>query len=122
MRHWRSYTKGRDTHTVVGTVLVYDELYSPQLDNQRDLYVLLPPSYDTSNQRYPVIYMHDGQNLFDEAISYAGEWQVDETLAALSQEGIEAIVVGISNQGRYRLDEYGPFRDERLEMGGRGDD
>jgi predicted alpha/beta superfamily hydrolase len=66
--------------------------------------------------------MHDGQNLFDQFISYAGEWRVDETIEVLSREGIEAIVVGIPNQGRRRLDEYGPFRDEQLAAGGRGDD
>lgn len=59
------------------------------------LYVYLPPSYETSTTAYPVLYMHDGQNLFDEATSYSGEWQVDETLEMLSAEGIEMIVVGI---------------------------
>ena len=122
MRYWRSYTEGRDTHTVVGTLLIRNGLRSPQLANRRSLYVYLPPSYFTSDRRYPVIYMHDGQNLFDQAISYAGEWKVDETIEALSHEGIEAIVVGIPNQGRRRLDEYGPFRDDRLETGGRGDE
>lgn len=121
MRYWHSYTEGRTAHTVVGTLNVHRRLHSPQLRNRRDLYVYLPPSYDSSDRRYPVIYMHDGQNLFDQALSYAGEWQVDETLMALSHEGIEAIVVGIPNQGRHRMDEYGPFRDTHLAMGGRGD-
>ncbi len=54
--------------------------------------------------------MHDGQNLFDAATAYAGEWEVDETLAVLAGEGIELIVVGIPNarEGRYR--EYTPYR------------
>ncbi len=121
MRYWRNYTDGRTAHTVVGTLMVRKALRSQQLRNRRDLYVYLPPSYESSDRRYPVIYMHDGQNLFDQALSYAGEWQVDETLMALSQEGIEAIVVGIPNAGRHRLDEYGPFRDEQLSAGGRGD-
>jgi predicted alpha/beta superfamily hydrolase len=120
LRHWQSYTAGRAAHTVVGTVLVRSELRSPQLANRRPLYVYLPPSYHQGERRYPVIYMHDGQNLFDQALSYAGEWQVDETLEALSHEGLEAIVVGIPNKGRRRLDEYSPFRDERLRSGGLG--
>jgi predicted alpha/beta superfamily hydrolase len=121
MRYWHSYTEGRTAHTVVGTLNVHRRLHSPQLRNRRDLYVYLPPSYDSSDRRYPVIYMHDGQNLFDQALSYAGEWQVDETLMALSHEEIEAIVVGIPNAGRRRLDEYGPFRDAHLAVGGCGD-
>ena len=57
-------------HTIVGTVRVLGQVASPELGNQRDILVYLPPGYDTSQQRYPVIYMHDGQNLFDEATSY----------------------------------------------------
>jgi predicted alpha/beta superfamily hydrolase len=121
IKHWRDYTEGRSKHTVVGTVMVRKGVRSVQLANRRDLYVYLPPSYDQGAQRYPVIYMHDGQNLFDRAISYAGEWQVDETMEALSREGLEAIVVGIPNKSRRRLDEYSPFRDERMQAGGRGE-
>jgi predicted alpha/beta superfamily hydrolase len=121
MNNWHNYVDGRDVHTVVGTLKVRRGVRSPQLANRRDLYVYLPPSYDRSDACYPVIYMHDGQNLFDQMISYVGEWQVDETMEALSQEGVEAIVVGIPNKGRRRLDEYGPFRDARLKIGGSGD-
>jgi predicted alpha/beta superfamily hydrolase len=64
--------------------------------------------------------MHDGQNLFDRATSFAGEWGVDETLEAASGEGLEAIVVGIPNMGRERCDEYSPWVDPRA-GGGRGD-
>src|SRR4051794_40550032 len=70
-------------HTIVGTVRVLDQIHSPELGNQRDILVYLPPGYDASRQRYPVIYMHDGQNLFDQATSYNDEWQVDETMEAL---------------------------------------
>jgi len=69
-------------HTIVGTLRVLDQVASPQLGNQRDILVYLPPEYDSSQQRYPVLYMHDGQNLFDEATSYTREWQVDETMEA----------------------------------------
>ena len=64
--------------------------------------------------------MQDGQNLFDEATSYSGEWQVDETLERLSPEGIEVIVVGVANAGNRRYAEYTPFPDEQGE-GGEGD-
>jgi predicted alpha/beta superfamily hydrolase len=64
--------------------------------------------------------MHDGQNLFDAPLSYAGEWQVDETMERLSAEGIEAIVVGIPNAGERRMIEYNPF-DHRRFGAGHGD-
>lgn len=106
-------------HTIVGTVRVLDQIYSPELGNRRDILVYLPPGYDASRQRYPVIYMHDGQNLFDQATSYNDEWQVDETMEALSRAGYPAIVVGISNLGEQRIEEYSPFEDPR-HGGGKG--
>jgi predicted alpha/beta superfamily hydrolase len=118
---WHAYATYPWGHTVVGDVRTLDSIYSPELRNHRKLYVYLPPSYAQSNRRYPVIYMQDGQNLFDQALSYAGEWQVDETMELLSGEGIEAIVVGVPNAGMRRIDEYSPFKDQRLHKGGRGD-
>nr|WP_290669872.1 alpha/beta hydrolase-fold protein [Ardenticatena sp.] len=108
------------THTGSGRVLVHPGVYSPQLQNERHLLVYLPPSYG-SGQRSPVLYMHDGQNLFDAATSFVSEWHVDETLEQLATEGLEAIVVGIPNAGDARRDEYSPFYDERHRAGGRGD-
>src|ERR1700750_1835014 len=80
-------------------------LAMPGLGRDRTLRLYLPPSYESSpDRRYPVIYMHDGQNLFDDATSYAGEWNVDETLDAFARtRGFEAIVVGIDNGGEERL-------------------
>ena len=106
---YERHINGRE-HTVVGELLVCARVWSPQLRLRRDLLVLLPPSYRTSQQRYPVVYMHDGQNLFDKYASFAGEWQVDETMAALAQETppLEAIVVGIPNGEERRLAEYRP--------------
>jgi predicted alpha/beta superfamily hydrolase len=118
---WRRYAEHPWGHTVVGDVRVLDSIYSPELRNRRKLYVYLPPSYANGDRRYPVIFMQDGQNLFDQVLSYAGEWQVDETMEALSIEGIEAIVVGVPNAGAHRIDEYSPFKDQRLRKGGRGD-
>jgi predicted alpha/beta superfamily hydrolase len=103
-------------HSVVGTLKVCRGFTSPQLENARDILVYLPPSYATSpERRYPVIYMQDGQNLFDVATSFAGEWEVDQTLEQTAREdGLEAIVVGIPNMGKARLDEYTPFKDQKL--------
>lgn len=97
-------------HTVVGDLRVLPDVWSPQLNNRRDVLVHLPPSYGQSSWHYPVLYMHDGQNLFDRATSFLGvEWGVDETMHALSPKGREAIVVGIPNMGAERLAEYNPF-------------
>src|SRR5437763_9719560 len=96
--------------TVVGDVRVLRDLASPQLGNARDLYAYLPPSYPRGGRRYPVVYMQDGQNLFDEETSFSGEWRVDETMAALAREGLEAIVVGIENAGDERAAEYAVAR------------
>lgn len=97
-----------------GHVVVLPSVHSPQLDNRRDLFVyvparlpVLPPA--AGGIRYPVIYMHDGQNLFDPAMSFAGTWGVDEALRWASRRGLDAIVVGIPNMGAARIVEYNPF-------------
>lgn len=103
--------------TALPSVQVLPEpLPMPGLDRSRTLRLCLPPSYGQSpTRRYPVIYMHDGQNLFDAATSYAGEWGVDETMAALAQAtGFEALVVGIDNGGARRNTEMAPYDHAQL--------
>lgn len=121
-RVWVDYDKTftDPEYNVVGNVKVLQGLYSPQLCNRRDVLVYLPPSYEESDTRYPVVYMHDGQNLFDPATAFAGEWGVDETLEATGNTGVEAIVIGVPNMGPDRLNEYSPFEDLKL-GGGQGD-
>ena len=85
----------------------------------RKVWVYLPPNYKTSKEEFPVIYMHDGQNLFDAKTSYAGEWKVDETLNNLFNEtGKGFIVVGIENTGVERLNEYSPWVHNKYGGGG----
>lgn len=96
------------------------DVHSPELANRRDVLVGLPPSYAEGSARYPVVYMHDGQNLFDRATSYAGDWGLLDTLAAHAATGLEAIVVAIPNMADERKDEYAPFPDPR-HGGGRGE-
>lgn len=109
---WRDYRSMRDSaeSTVVGDVRVLPGLDSPELGVSRDILVHLPAGALGSARRYPVLYMHDGQNLFDVVTSFAGEWQVDETLGTLADEGLELIVVGIPNGGGRRFAEYTPYR------------
>ena len=84
--------------------------------NTRFLRVWLPPGYDDSEnslKRYPVLYLNDGQNLFEPSTAFAGvEWQVDETAERLIREGQvpPMIIVGIDNAGKERIREYMPHR------------
>jgi len=98
-------------HTAAPNVTVLEHpLAMPGLGRERTLRLYLPPSYAKSpGKRYPVLYMHDAQNLFDVATSFAGEWGVDETLNELAaKEGLEIIVVGIDNGAEHRLSELIP--------------
>ncbi|PKB15591.1 alpha/beta hydrolase [Flavobacterium sp. 5] len=82
----------------------------PQLKTTRKIWLYLPIGYETSTKKYPVIYMHDAQNLFDKKTSYAGEWNVDEKLDSLKAQ---VIVVGIENGGEKRIDELTPYKNEK---------
>ena len=94
----------------------------PQLNRTRTIRLYLPPDYATSGGKtYPVLYMHDGQNLFDNATAFSGEWGVDETLDRLQTQANDwgCIVIGIDN-GPQRLDEYSPYVNAQY-GGGQGD-
>jgi predicted alpha/beta superfamily hydrolase len=80
----------------------------------RRIWVYLPPDYGTNTEaRYPVLYMFDGQNVFDDATSFAGEWKVDEALEMLIPDGDvrPIIVVAVDNGGAKRIEEYTPWTD-----------
>ena len=83
---------------------------APQLQTSKKIWLYLPENYATSTKKFPVIYMHDGQNLFDVKTAYAGEWQIDETLDSLKAE---VIVVGIEHGNEKRIDELTPFKNEQ---------
>jgi predicted alpha/beta superfamily hydrolase len=101
--------KGKERIKIIGDIKYHRRFYSAHLDNKRDIIVWLPPSYRTDSKRkYPVLYMHDGQNIMDPKTSYAGmDWRIDETLTKLiKQKRIqEIIVVGMYNT-KERLEEY----------------
>ncbi len=82
----------------------------PQLNRTRKVWIYLPKGYATSKVTYPVLYMHDGQNLFNEQTAGFGEWGVDEALDSLQkQTGKEMIIVGIDHGGDKRMTEYNPY-------------
>lgn len=111
------------TSTLTGDIRFHERFRSPQLDNERTLIIYLPPGYDEHTaQRYPVLYLHDGQNLFDAKTAFAGvEWRADETAQRLIKSGkiTPLIIVGIYNTPD-RVEEYTPVRDAKR-GGGRGD-
>jgi predicted alpha/beta superfamily hydrolase len=113
---------GNNPSTAASNVQILSNTFSiPQLNTTRRIWLYLPPDYYTSTKTYPVLYMQDGQNLFDNATSFAGEWQVDETLNTLFNAGdYGAIVVGIDNGGGARLDEYSPWYNAEYNEGGSG--
>jgi predicted alpha/beta superfamily hydrolase len=117
---------GQQPHTLTGDIRVHKKFHSQFLTSDRDVLVYLPPNYESAKRsRYPVIYFHDGQNLFDGATAYiAGkEWRVDETAQALIAAGkIEPlIIVGVYNTGTERINEYTPVADSKYKQGGKAD-
>src|SRR5215203_1858562 len=77
--------------------------YMPQLRRSRRIWLYLPPEYRTSRQHYPVLYMQDGQNLFEDWSAFSEEWGIDETLNKVKGK---CIVVGIDNGVERRMNEY----------------
>ena len=109
-------------HTVVGDVRAHPAFESKILGNRRDILVWLPPQYAKEpRRRFPVLYLHDGQNAFDAATSFAGEWRADEIATGLiGAKRIEPIImVAVPNMGAERGNEYLATRVGN--MGGRGD-
>lgn len=95
-------------------IVVEHTIEIPKLERTRQLRIYLPPGYYESDKAYPVLYMQDGQNLFDDATSYAGEWGVDESLNDLSaKENLKMIVVGIDNGQGKRINELSPWENEK---------
>src|SRR3954447_21624532 len=83
------------TPTIVGDVRYHRDFRSKTVGNTRNLIVWLPPGYEAEpDRRYSVLYMHDGQNIFDASTSFGGEWRADETATRLIQEKrIEPIII-----------------------------
>jgi len=113
--NWADHGTGGGNSTAAENVQIIDEsFYIPQLDRYRRIWIYLPPNYENTSINYPVLYMHDGQNLFDRYTSFSGEWEVDETLNNMAQEGVHVpIVIGIDNGGSERINELTPWVNEQ---------
>lgn len=105
----RLFAPKKPEQSIRGTVHYHRQLAYEGLNHKRDIIVWLPPSYDKNlKKHYPVLYMHDGQNIFDPSTAFTGyDWRVDEVADSLmkSKEMEEVIIVGIYNSPD-RLPEY----------------
>ena len=108
--HQTAVSTKKSTTAQPNIVVLKDSLEMPGLHRKRQIRIYLPPHYAESNKHYPVLYMHDAQNLFDVTTSYSGEWKVDETLNSLSESNhLDLIVVGIDNGQDKRMTELNPW-------------
>lgn len=109
-------------HTLTGNIQSHPGFQSKVLGNRRDVLVYLPPGYQRARtRRFPVLYLQDGQNVFDAATAFGGvEWRADETAERLVEQNLidPVIIVAIANAGEARIHEYAPSRG-RLEEGKR---
>ena len=111
-------------HTRTGLIKTHERFRSRFLPHARTVLVYLPPGYQgRAAARYPVLYLQDGQNVFDKATSVGEEWRADETAQGLIEAGqIEPlIIVAVYNTGEKRVDEYAPTTVEG-KGGGKADD
>ncbi|MCB0542499.1 MAG: hypothetical protein KDC70_03225 [Saprospiraceae bacterium] len=99
-------------------LLLHDAFEIPQLGRRRRIWAILPPDYRSTEKRYPVVYMQDGQNLFDNPAAIFGSWGIDQALNRLflqnsdNAAGMQArpILIGIENGGAHRISEYSPWQ------------
>lgn len=101
--------------SITGNIRIHRDFHSNILNNERDVLVYLPPGYSQNDgKKYPVLYIQDGQNIFNRDTSFGGtEWGVDETAERLINEGKikDLIMVAIYNRGAERMSEYTPVPD-----------
>lgn len=120
---WEDQGSGTPSTAASNVQILDNAFYIPQLNRSRRIWLYLPPDYASSTKSYPVLYMQDGQNLFDvKTTAFGTEWQVDESLNTLFQQGdYGCIVVGIDHGGTERLNEYSPWVNPQY-GGGQGDE
>ncbi|CAN5363446.1 alpha/beta hydrolase-fold protein [soil metagenome] len=104
--HWRWYGMPFNPSFLPKIELLGDDFKVPHVNQTRRVHVLLPHDYATSEKRYPVLYLHDGQNLFGGGVGY-GSWEVDQKMAILaSRQHHEVILVSIDHTNEQRIREF----------------
>ena len=111
--HWKRHSGAYDPQFYPDIQIVAKRFNVPQLRRRRRISVLLPWNYGQSERHYPVLYLQDGQNLFEDSAPF-GTWGVDKRLAALAQQGKgDFIVVAIDHGGKERIKEFLPYNSPR---------
>lgn len=120
---WEDLGPGGTSTALPAVKLMNAGFFMPELNRNRRIWIRLPENYASSPEtRYRVIYMQDGQNLFDDLLSYSGEWGIDESMRDLELAGDPgAIIVGIDNGGGLRDAEYSAWPNATY-GGGEGDE
>ncbi|MDH3649252.1 MAG: alpha/beta hydrolase-fold protein, partial [Saprospiraceae bacterium] len=115
---WRKNGKACDPALLPEKYIIEKDFEIPQLKKRRRIWALLPHDYhQQSTKRYPVLYLQDAQNLFNEHAPF-GNWAIDEKIAVLSEQGFgDFIVVAIEHGGRDRIKEFSPFKTEKFGAG-----
>ena len=115
--HWARDGKSYNEDLLPSINLVDKAFFMPQLNKHRKVFALLPKGYWTSTKRYPVLYLQDGQNLFDESAPF-GTWGVDKHMARMMERGIgDFIVIAIDHGGKDRISEFSPYKNFSLGHG-----
>jgi predicted alpha/beta superfamily hydrolase len=110
---WKCHENWYDPRFYPDIQIVSRRFNVPQLRRRRRIAVLLPHDYRTSGKRYPVLYLQDGQNLFEDGAPF-GTWGVDKQLALMAQRGVgDFIVVAIDHGGKERIKEFLPYESPR---------
>ena len=106
---WRHNRITCDPFYLPRKYIIEDDFEIPQLNKRRRIWALLPHDYDSSTKRYPVLYLQDAQNLFNEKAPF-GNWAIDEKLAILAETGYgDVIIVAVEHGEKDRITEYSPF-------------
>ena len=117
IEEWQDrFSTGHRKSTAGKNVQILDTaFFIPQLNKVRRVWVYLPEDYAVSKKRYPVLYMQDGQNVFEDSSSFSGEWGVDEYMDTSGFR--RSIVVAVDHGGTDRILEYCPYDMERFGKG-----
>ncbi|WP_128547430.1 alpha/beta hydrolase [Larkinella soli] len=117
--HWRWFGRPFNPELLPKIEMVDEAFALPQLKTTRRVQVLLPYDYEASDKRYPVLYLHDAQNLFGEGSPF-GNWDIDQKLAILAHRGHHAvIIVAIDHGEEARIAEYSPYKTRQFDGLGR---
>ncbi len=107
--HFQNNGQAHKSQFLPKLVLLTDGKDIPGMRRKRKVWAILPYNYEQSNRRYPVLYLHDAQNLFDDFAPF-GNWAIDRKLAILAERGMsDLIVIAIEHAGKKRIADFSIF-------------